>query len=460
MLVDVQPQYELKGWVDRLVEEVGGLERKRAEEVDKLVDKVAKVAKEVVEVTKEVAEVDKEAVKVTERMKVLAKSLTLLLDVADENVHEERNVNVGNVRNGCSYKKIMTCKTKEFDAMGGVVAYIHWVEKMESVQDMSGCGDHQKIRGMVAATDPPIMQNAILKSRVLTDEAMRNGALKRNGGESSKEGNVKGENKRARTGKDCKVGTRMVNPLNARNPTAARGACFECGGTDHYKSACPRLNRAQLQRGNHPNQAMAIEGGQGRENNYNSEHGRAFVMGAEEARQGPNTETWLVHFNNKTLASLSLFQPLRWVSGHLPMHTMTAAGTLSTPPSPHHHEIFTTPPSSISPLPSLTSHATITLILTTADAPSPRHNHHTTTFIPTSRHQHHLCHLHRSTPPRHHHRHHHNQNHQGCIGFAQPPPRVRLAATTPQGIGVFGSGFISFRGRLVGCVTTIRVRLV
>ncbi|GJY06061.1 putative reverse transcriptase domain-containing protein, partial [Tanacetum coccineum] len=33
---------------------------------------------------------------------------------------------------------------------------------------------------------------------------------------------------------------RMVNQVNARTPTAAHGACFECGGTDHFKAACPR----------------------------------------------------------------------------------------------------------------------------------------------------------------------------------------------------------------------------
>ncbi|GJX60960.1 reverse transcriptase domain-containing protein [Tanacetum coccineum] len=146
-------------------------------------------------------------------------------------------------------------------------------------------------------TEPPTIQNAILKAGVLTDETVRNGSFKRtserseDGGELSKEGNVKGNNKRARTGKvfatitnpvrkeytcsapkctncnfhynletpyrtctncnhlgyfakDCMAGPKMVNPLNAKNPTAARGACYECGGTDHYKAPCPRMNRA------------------------------------------------------------------------------------------------------------------------------------------------------------------------------------------------------------------------
>ncbi|GJY66277.1 putative reverse transcriptase domain-containing protein [Tanacetum coccineum] len=34
----------------------------------------------------------------------------------------------------------------------------------------------------------------------------------------------------------------MVNPVNARNPIAARGACFECGGINHFKAACPSFD--------------------------------------------------------------------------------------------------------------------------------------------------------------------------------------------------------------------------
>ncbi|GJV34473.1 putative reverse transcriptase domain-containing protein [Tanacetum coccineum] len=75
-----------------------------------------------------------------------------------------------------------------------------------------------------------------------------------------------------------------VTPLNARNPITARGACFECGGTDYYKAACPRLNRALRQGGNGQNLLMVIEGGQGRGNNGNQARGGAFMMGAEEAR--------------------------------------------------------------------------------------------------------------------------------------------------------------------------------
>ncbi|GJV83306.1 putative reverse transcriptase domain-containing protein [Tanacetum coccineum] len=71
-----------------------------------------------------------------------------------------------------------------------------------------------------------------------------------------------------------------VNPINVRNPTPARGACYECGSTDHLKPAYPRLNRAQGPGGNRPNQVVANNGGQGRRNQGNQARGRAFMLGA------------------------------------------------------------------------------------------------------------------------------------------------------------------------------------
>nr|GEV04408.1 reverse transcriptase domain-containing protein [Tanacetum cinerariifolium] len=264
-------------------------------------------------------------------------------DVVNDNIRGDvRNVIVNNDQIGCTYKEFLACNLKEYDSEGGAIVYTRWMEKKESVQDMSGCSDNQKvkysagsfvdfktltredicpvnemqkletefwnhamvgaghaaytdrfyelarlvphlvtpenkrieryshglaleIREMVVATEPTTIQKAMQKAGTLTDEAIRNGALNKNTNkrdndrEPSRDRNVRDDNKRTRTGnafatttnsvrrentghlvKDCRVVPRNVNPINARNPTIAREACFECGGTDHDKSACPR----------------------------------------------------------------------------------------------------------------------------------------------------------------------------------------------------------------------------
>ncbi|GKB15318.1 putative reverse transcriptase domain-containing protein [Tanacetum coccineum] len=171
-----------------------------------------------------------------------------------------------------------------------------------------------QIRGMVAATEPKTIQKAVQISGALTDEAVRNGSIKKvekrgNMGEPCKDMSGMYDNKRTRawnvfattvnpvgrenTGtwpkcttcnsyhapggpcrtcfncnrpghlaKDCRGVPRNVNHVNARNPTVR--ACYECGSTDHGH-------------GNQGNQAR----------------GRAFMLGAEEARQDPNIMTGL-----------------------------------------------------------------------------------------------------------------------------------------------------------------------
>nr|GEY55781.1 reverse transcriptase domain-containing protein [Tanacetum cinerariifolium] len=80
----------------------------------------------------------------------------------------------------------------------------------------------------------------------------------------------------------CRSVPRNVNLVNIRNPTVR--VRYECGSADHVRSACPRLNRAQGPEGNRPNQVAANNGGQGRGNQGNQARGRAFMLGAEEAR--------------------------------------------------------------------------------------------------------------------------------------------------------------------------------
>ncbi|GKB73130.1 putative reverse transcriptase domain-containing protein [Tanacetum coccineum] len=378
-------------------------------------------------------------------------------NVVNENVQENLgNLIVNGNRVDCSYKKLLACNPKEYDGKGGTVVLTRWIEKMESVQDMSGCSIDQKVKyiaglfvgkaltwwnsqirtlsrevavsilwndfkfmmieefcpshemqkletelwnhamvgaghaaytdrfhdlarlvphlvtqesrmiesyvyglasqicGMVAATEPKTIQKAMQISSALTDEAVRNGSIKKvekrgNVGEPNKDKNGRHDNKRNRTGnafsttlnpvgrentgtwpkcttcnsyhvpggpchtcfnynrsshlaKDCRGVPRNVNPVNARNPTVR--ACYECGSTDDVRSACPRLNRAQGQKENRPNQVAANNGGRDRGNQGNQARGRAFMLGAEEARQYLNIVTGTFTLNNHFATTL------------------------------------------------------------------------------------------------------------------------------------------------------------
>ncbi|GJY36214.1 reverse transcriptase domain-containing protein [Tanacetum coccineum] len=149
-----------------------------------------------------------------------------------------------------------------------------------------------QIREMVAATEPKTIQKAVQIFGALTDEAVRNGSIKKvkkrgNMGEPSKDKNGKDDNKRARTEnafatavnpigrentgtwpKDCRSVPRNVNPVNARNLTVRE--CYECGSTDHVRPTCPR----------------------------------AFMLGVEEARQDPNIVTGTFTLNNHFATTL------------------------------------------------------------------------------------------------------------------------------------------------------------
>ncbi|GKD26953.1 putative reverse transcriptase domain-containing protein [Tanacetum coccineum] len=351
-------------------------------------------------------------------------------DVEGANGNNVGNVIVNGNRVGCTYKEFLACNPKEYDGKGGVVALTRWIEKMESVHDMSGCSIDQKVKytagsfvsktltwwnsqirtlsrevvvnmswndfkcmmiqefcpshemqkleselwnhtmvraghaayidrfhelaRMVAATEPKTMQKAVQISSALTDEAVRNGTIKKvekrgNMGEPSKDRNGRDDNKRTRTvnvfattvdlvggentgtwpkcttcnsyhapggpcrtcyncnrpghlAKDYRSVPRNVNPVNARNPPVR--ACYECGSTDHVRPACPRWNRVQGPGGNRPNKVVANNEGQGRRNQWNQARGRAFMLGAEEARQDPNIVTGTLTLNKHFATTL------------------------------------------------------------------------------------------------------------------------------------------------------------
>ncbi|GKA88380.1 putative reverse transcriptase domain-containing protein [Tanacetum coccineum] len=155
------------------------------------------------------------------------------------------------------------------------------------------------------------------KAGTLTYKAVRNGSLKKNpkkrgnGGEPSRDRNVRDENKRTRTGnafatttnpvrRECNGAIPKCVSCNLHHPPESR-ACFNCGRPGHMAKDCrvaPRMVNPVNARNPTATPGASIDGGQGCGNNGNQAHGRALMLGAEDARQDPNIMTGTFTLNN------------------------------------------------------------------------------------------------------------------------------------------------------------------
>nr|GEX59802.1 hypothetical protein [Tanacetum cinerariifolium] len=314
---------------------------------------------------------------------------------------EPKYANSGNGRNGgnngCYYKTFLACNPRDYDGKGGAVALTRWIEKMKSMIENSGCVENQKVKyaassfinkaltwwntqvqargreaaivphlvtleskhigryinglppqihGMLLATQPTTIHRAILKARILTDEAVRCGTLTKSSEkrkeveETSKQGGSWKNNKKAKVGKglvaiaaprnknagsypkcakcsayhpeggpcrlcyncqnpsyfsrDCRARVRQVAPVNAVRMENNQRVCYECGSSDHLCNTCPKLNRAPSLVGNR----LALEGNRNTQNNGNQARVRAFNVNAIDALQDPNVVTCTFFLND------------------------------------------------------------------------------------------------------------------------------------------------------------------
>ncbi|GJT55905.1 putative reverse transcriptase domain-containing protein [Tanacetum coccineum] len=160
--------------------------------------------------------------------------------------------------------------TDRFHELARLVPHLVTPKSRKIERYVYGLAPH--IHGMVAATEPKTMQKAVQISGALTDEAVRNGEMDQLRRLRKEEiwGNLARIRMAGMIIRGLGLGMllllsgmpRNVNPVSARNPTVR--ACYECGSTDHSRG---------IQR--------------------NQARGRAFMLGAEEARQDPNIVTGL-----------------------------------------------------------------------------------------------------------------------------------------------------------------------
>ncbi|GJZ11580.1 putative reverse transcriptase domain-containing protein [Tanacetum coccineum] len=161
-----------------------------------------------------------------------------------------------------------------------------------------------EILGMLRATQPTIIQNAILKAGILTDEAVSCGTLtkgneKRKGVEETKNKACKlcfNYQKLGHFAKDCRAPYRQVASLNAVRMGKDQRVYYECGSSNHLRNTYPKMNRAPSQAGN----PLALEGNRNTQNNGNQTRGRAFNVNVNEmeALQDPNVVTGTFSLND------------------------------------------------------------------------------------------------------------------------------------------------------------------
>ncbi|MFS7939992.1 hypothetical protein Hanom_Chr05g00458411 [Helianthus anomalus] len=64
---------------------------------------------------------------------------------AETSGNHSQNHGNNNPPNGCTYKQFLDCKPVNLDGTGGVVAFVRWAEKTESVLRMSKCAPEQQV---------------------------------------------------------------------------------------------------------------------------------------------------------------------------------------------------------------------------------------------------------------------------------------------------------------------------
>ncbi|GJY14000.1 putative reverse transcriptase domain-containing protein [Tanacetum coccineum] len=193
----------------------------------------------------------------------------------DRGMGDVRNVIENSDRRGCTYKELLACNPKEYDGKGGVIRYV--LEDFKTLTRKEFCPsneiqkfktelwNHAMVRaGHVAYTDRFHKLARLVPHLVTLEDKWIKRTLRRE---------EVGENKRTKRTKTGNAFATTANPVR-------------------------REYMGSKARGNHHNQVMAVNGGQGRGNQGNKARGRALILGAKEACKDPNIVTGTFTLND------------------------------------------------------------------------------------------------------------------------------------------------------------------
>ncbi|KAJ9547281.1 hypothetical protein OSB04_019824 [Centaurea solstitialis] len=214
--------------------------------------------------------------------------------------------------------------TTRFHELAQLVPYL--VTPEHNRVDRYVWGSSSVIRGNVTAADPQTLQEAVNLATRLTNNAIRSGTF---GNDSAKGKRKMEEPVKGKFGQRINKDRRVTRIFGIQTPTLEKGkgqqrvcdrcqhqhlgrcitcfkcnqaghvahdckmgqrrTCFECGSPDHYRSMCPKRNQRPYANPTQP----ANQGNHG-----GLARGRAFVVGAEEAKQNPDGVTGTFLLNN------------------------------------------------------------------------------------------------------------------------------------------------------------------
>ncbi|KAJ9536718.1 hypothetical protein OSB04_un000103 [Centaurea solstitialis] len=218
----------------------------------------------------------------------------------------------------------VTTYTTRFHELARLVP--HLVTPEQNRVDRYVWGLSPVIRGNVTAADPKTLQEAVNLANRLTNNAVRSGTFTSDGAKGKRKVE---EPTRGKFGQRIIKDRRVTRNFGIQTPVQERGkgprqacdkchrqhygrciicqkcnraghvaqdcrygqgrTCFECGSPDHYRNMCPKRHQRPIANTT-PAANQGTRGGLAR--------GRAFVIGAEEAKQNPDVVTGTFLLNN------------------------------------------------------------------------------------------------------------------------------------------------------------------